>query len=289
MFQSVIDRLRGKKKPRANPIGPECFTVAKRRGAAPEVEDFGGYETRNESTLRLITDAIGRHGIESFDRIRVNTSDFPATDGKTLSYSTETGNFDLCCPDYVYDHWRQVALDDYETTCNRLLAIEEPPRTGKLGWRGAETNAVRRTLIDSYGGSPLFDVEMVQWDRSDPDNLSAPNFLSIEEQARRWRFILDLEGYGYSARLKLLFFAPRAIFLQDRPGKDLCFETIRPWVHYVPVEADLSDLEEKTRYLAARPDIEQAIIAAAQANARANLTRDNAINRWAAILMRGSR
>ena len=181
-----------------------------------------------------------------------------------------------------------MGLHDYEDVCNCLLAIGDPPRTGKLGWRGAETTTVRRLLVDNYSGSPLFDVDMVQWDRSDPDNLTAPNFLSIEEQVRRWRFILDLEGYGFSARLKFLLFAPRVVFLQDRVGKDLCFETIRPWVHYVPVEAGLSDLEEKTRYVAARPDLERAIIEAAQANARANLTRDAAIKRWAAILMRKS-
>ena len=39
------------------------------------VVDFGGYETRNESTITLIKRAIEKHDVPDFDWVLVNTGD----------------------------------------------------------------------------------------------------------------------------------------------------------------------------------------------------------------------
>jgi hypothetical protein len=65
-----------------------------------------------------------------------------------------------------------------------------------------------------------FDCELIDWDRSDPNNLKAKNFVSFHDQIARWRYLIDIEGTGYSGRFKLLLSAPRLVFLQERPHKE---------------------------------------------------------------------
>ena len=253
------------------------------------VEDFGGYETRNESTIRLIRTAIERHHVGDFDWILVNTGDETIA-GKTpnhplFSYCTDSDNFDFCCPDFAFDHWRQTGLDDYEETRLKISALDDPPLTDKLGWRGANTHPSRVNLIDNFK-SPALDLEWVHWNRQNPDKLTASNFLSFEDQIRKFRYLIDVEGKGYSARLKLLLASPRVVFVQDRLYKDLCFETMKPWEHFVPVKRDFSNLTLMVFYVSQHPELEESIKKNARAYSLEYLSRDAAIKKWAELLSR---
>jgi hypothetical protein len=252
------------------------------------VQDFGGYETRNPSTLRLITDAVEAYGIGNFDWVLVNTGDQPInaeTPYPIFSYSTTTDNFDFVCPDFIYDHWKQTGLDDYEETRLRIGANNDPPQTNKLGWRGAHTHA-SRIALQRFTNPNLYDIRLITWDRKNPDKLQSQNFMSFEQQIQDWRFLIDVEGVGYSARLKLLLCAPRVVFVQDRPFKDLCFRDMVPWVHYVPAARDFSDLEEKVQKLLHDPQLENEIKTNARMFANTYLTRAAAVKEWAMILAR---
>ena len=109
-------------------------------------------------------------------------------------------------------------MDDYEATCARVSGLG-PAQTNMLGWRGANTHPSRIPLV-ALNDKAIFDTEFIVWDRTNPNKLQASNFLSFEEQVARWRFLIDVEGNGYSARLKLLLRCPRVVFIQDRPHKE---------------------------------------------------------------------
>lgn len=254
-----------------------------------EVIDFGGYETRNQSTIKLIQEAVEKFKIPNFDWIFVNTGDRPVDaedfDCKVLSYSTDVKRYDLCCPDFVFDHWSQTGLLDYELERLRLLSLKATPASAKLGWRGAETHFSRSTLISKWGQSDFSDFELIVWDRSDPNHLKAKNFLSFDEQILKWRFLLDVEGVGYSGRLKLLLAANRCVFIQDRPYEEFFFFEMKPWVHYIPVKRDLSDLEEKWEFIISNPQVERDIIAEANQFSTKFLSRSAALEKWRDILL----
>ena len=253
------------------------------------VEDFRGYETRNESTIALIRQAIEKHDVADFDWILVNTGDETISGKKPnhplFSYCTDTDNFDFCCPDFIFDHWRQTGLDDYEETRLRISAMDEPPLTDTLGWRGANTHPSRVNLVENFK-SPVLDLEWVHWNRQNPDKLSAPNFLSFEDQIRKFRYLIDVEGKGYSARLKLLLASPRVVFVQDRPYKGICFASMKAWEHYVPVRRDFSNLPLMVQYISLNPQLEESIKKNARAYAAEHLSRAAAVKKWAELLSR---
>ena len=251
------------------------------------LEDFGGWETRNESCIKLIKSAVDQSDITSSSWIYVNTGDRPVNffwaGYPTLNFSTVTESFSLSCPDFVFDHWSTTGLSDYEVARREISSISTSPSTNRLGWRGAETALIRRQLVANFK-SENFDFELVRWDRSDPNNLKASNFLSIAEQISRWRFLIDIEGTGYSGRLKLFLHSNRAIFIQDRPWKEYFFEKLHPWEHYVPVRRDLSDLIENLEKISSSPHMEQHIVNNARIFAQTYLKRDSAIERWISLI-----
>ena len=136
------------------------------------VDNFGDYETRNSSTLRLILSAIRGFRIGDFPWVLVYIGDDDAptmVEGyPTFSYSTQSANYDHSCPDFVFGHWRQTQLDDYEQTTRELSVVgATPPETDLLGWRGAPTHPFRRTLVD-MAVEQLYDVELINWDTQIP-------------------------------------------------------------------------------------------------------------------------
>ena len=255
------------------------------------VRDFGGYETRNESTQKLLAAAVSEFHVPDFDWIFVNTGDqsIPSVGQVPIfSYCTNTGAFETCCPDFVFDHWRTTGLEDYEATRRWLRAFDADPQNDALGWRGADTHPSRQLFISRcVDGS--FDCSFIEWDRTDPNKLTAKNFLSFEDQIRNWRFIIDIEGAGYSGRLKLLLSSPRVVLIQKRPFEEFFFPELTPWVHFVPVERDFSDLNHNLKILRENPSLEASIIQSARDFADRRLTRQAAVTRWALMLEKRSR
>lgn len=276
----------------------EGFAFCQTDGAL-RFHNFHSYETRNASTFTIVADALTSYDVPDFDWVLVNTGDrddwawlensldqnrrVVAADGrrfKVLSYCfSSPANYIDAVPDFVYDHWRQTGMDNYEETCSRVTAIGSP-QTNLLGWRGADSHPGRKPLVD-LDDKESFDVEFVIWDRSDPDRLTAANYLSFEEQVSRWRFLVDAEGNGYSGRLKLLLRCPRVVFVQDRPYKEDFFPHLVPWQHYVPVSRDFSDLRSNMQIVLGDPALERLIIESARDFAQTYLTRQAAEKRWA--------
>jgi hypothetical protein len=270
------------------PERPYSNFAVRKESDVVQVDDFGGIETRNRSTIKLLLAAVEKFHIGDFPWLVAHTGDHDAPTFAggypTFSYSTTTANYDNACPDFIFDHWTQTQVDDYEQTARDLAAIgATPATTDLLGWRGAATNQARNTLV-ALDDKIDFDVELVSWDTSNPDRHTCSNFVSLPDQVRRWRYLIDLEGYGYSGRLKLLFFSRRLVFLQQRPAAEWYFPDLKPWVHYVPVRRDLADLPTALRLVKDHPELERRITADALRFAQLRLTRAAALERWAELL-----
>lgn len=253
---------------------------------------------RNPSAMDMIHLALASYTGPDIDWVIVNVSDrddfdwimsrrltngwVRGDDGRIhamLSFCTSLGRFEFVMPDFIFDHWRSTGLHDYEATASRFLAMGDA-QTDQIGWRGAATHEARNNLVALHDGK-RFDFEFVHWDRTDEQRLKAPNFMSLEQQVVRWRYLLDVEGNGYSARLKLLLRAPRVVFVQERPYLDDAWVGLTAWRHYVPVKRDFSDLADNYHRLRSDPGLEQLILDSARDFARANLTRAAALQRIA--------
>ena len=265
------------------------FAVRKKDDSLSFV-DGRNYESRNEHTKRIISDVVGIHRVPDFDWVLVNTDDMDLYKTffgyKVLCFSTADDDYSQAVPDYTFSGGPEVGINDYGEACNVMEAsgngIHE---TDALGWRGALTHINRRLLVQFHDGID-FDTLYIDWDyaKGVPDNRVCPNFVSLTDHPRRWRFLMDVEAYGWSGRLKFLFFSNRVVFLHDRPYREWYFPLLKPWVHYVPVKRDMSDLRDNLARVKGDRGLEESIRSNAMDFAKKNLTRGKAYERWAEVL-----
>ena len=83
----------------------------------------------------------------------------------------------------------------------------------------------------------------------------------------RHRYLIDIEGgngqpTGFSARLMFLVHTRRLLFIAEREFYDWTLNLMEPWVHYVHVKRDLSDLYEKIKWADDHPEEVSAMIEA---------------------------
>lgn len=263
--------------------GFNSLFVCKRNGQLL-FRSMQNYETRNESTAKQIQLADYLYNFEDFDWVLINTDDMSVGNTyenfKIFSYSTQTDDYSHVCPDFIMDAWPQVQIYDYQNEIRNISLVgDSPPSTNLLGWRGAMSHPNRHHLL-RYTDSRFYDIEEIEWDRQNPEKLTCLNYVSLPESVRRWRYLIDVEGRGYSARVKLLLFSKRVLFLQDRPHKEWFYPNMIPWTHYVPVKRDLSDLEEHLRLIRNDVKLEDEIRMQAYQFAINNLQRKHVVERW---------
>jgi Glycosyl transferase family 90 len=259
--------------------------------------DMRGYETRNESVLRLIEQADTAHAAPDFPPLLVHTGDRPMNDGdpswRSAAFSTAEGYVDLPVPDFVFDRWPQSGLADYEGATREIVAAGAAPAiTPKLGWIGnCETNPIRWTLHAlGQAHRDLMEVDHLSWVAgAGADRLATArrletergNYLSLADQVRRWALLIDVEGNGLSGRLKLLLHGGRPLLVQDRPWQEWFMGDLEPMMHYIPVKRDLSDLLDRLRWAISNPEGAARIGRQGQQFALLRLRREDALASWA--------
>ncbi|KAG8907344.1 Glycosyltransferase Family 90 domain containing protein [Tulasnella sp. 403] len=70
--------------------------------------------------------------------------------------------------------------------------------------------------------------------------LKFKEFLTYE-MANQWKYVIDVDGNGWSARFKRLM-STNSLVLKSTIFPEWFMDRIQPWVHYVPVKNDFSDL-----------------------------------------------
>lgn len=249
------------------------------------------WETRGVSIEKLVREAYELSNKPDFNFV-ICTGDKPETlpNKKVFSFSTINDDYNLVVPDFNFDSWPQVGIDSYEEKIKSLMDIGiGDPSTNKLGWIGCETNHNRRKLFDigqNSNNKEFYDFKLMSWNRQNPNKLyeHTTTYKSLEEQVKDWRYLIDLEGNGYSGRLKLFLFTNRLVFVQDRPYKEFWFKDFKPWVHYVPVKRDLSDLDDVFNKIQSNPELETIIKNNARKFALEHLTKQVAIDFYVNLL-----
>lgn len=251
------------------------------------------YESRGISVENMFREAYELSSKPDFNFI-VHTGDWPEfyKDKKTFCFSTTTKKYEETVPDFLFDMWPEIGVASYNKTVDSMIkAGNSTPTYSKIGWIGALTSGVRREMIElSKTDNLIHHTEFIpmNWNRVDPSMLykNTPSYLSLEDQVKRWRYLIDAEGCGWSARLKMFLFSNRVTFLIDRPFEEYWFPKLKPWVHYVPVKRDLSDLEKNLKKLLSDPNLENQIKAQALEFANNNLKREHAVEYYKEIISR---
>ena len=256
-----------------------CLAVKKENGVL-QFMDYGSYEQRNASTIQMIRFADTVYNWNDFNTILVQTDDmynhvrFPGID-LYCSYSKKD-TFQNLIPDFAFGFWPYAQINDYTEMTQQIYKTgQTTPSIMKVGWIGQPTVHVRKLLMEHGQKYPfLFDFF---------DSAKSP-FMNMLELISKYAFLIDAEGNGYSARLKLFFWSKRPLIIIDRPDKEYFFEYLVPWVHYIPVKRDTSDLLENTIWILQNSEKAKVIAENAFAFAMKYLTREAACKQWNAVI-----
>ena len=251
--------------------------------------DYGGYEDRNESTIKLIIDGL-KSNEELFHNkeleILINTSD--QMHENSFSYAHPTNKYKTI-PCFNFDGWRQVGINGFENTVNQIkIEANKIPKSNKVFWSGSigphiPPRMVYKRIADQYPN--LLSCNSIDFIRDNPEKLTAHNFLSLPEHCN-YKYLIDLEGVGYSGRLKFLCFTKRVLFINDRPYKEFWMDGLKDGENCIIVKRDLSNLIEKVEYMESNPELYDVLSKNLYSFAEKTLTKENVNNHIVEVFRR---
>ncbi|TPK95254.1 lipopolysaccharide biosynthesis protein [Mesorhizobium sp. B2-4-12] len=144
-------------------------------------------------------------------------------------------------------------------------AISFTDKLPAVVWRGDLNNPIRTRFLKAVCELSFCDAGSHK--PNAPAEYAKP-FLSISQQ-QRYRYIVSLEGNDVATNLKWIMNS-KSLCLMPPPTYETWFaeRLLEPNVHYVPLEADFSNLAEHVAYFERHPAKAERIIAAANAYCR---------------------
>lgn len=204
--------------------------------------------------------------------------------------TSKTDDFaDVLIP--THDDWCRAVyqetgytIDFQNRTYPRINPIQWHNKIAKVVFRGTTTGAgttpetnKRLRMWELVQNLPkheadLFNVGFVKWNIRPRKNENSPYFdiikrsnypivpfMSTQEQSA-YKYILNVEGHVAAFRLGYEMSFGSIILLVESEWKVWFSHMIHPWIHYVPVKADMSDLVEMVMWCEANQDRCQTIV-----------------------------
>lgn len=153
--------------------------------------------------------------------------------------------------------------------------------------------------IDKSDNLPYLDAGITKWNLRIKKLMNIPElsvvdihslpfdlvpFMSIEEQCK-YKYIVHIDGHVSAFRLSLELKMGNVILLVDSRWKMWYSYLLKPYVHYVPVADDLSDIYEKIRWCKRNDDKCKEIVSNAKKFYETYLQKDGVLDYMQKILI----
>ncbi|KAG9348801.1 hypothetical protein JZ751_029118 [Albula glossodonta] len=160
-------------------------------------------------------------------------------------------------------------------------------------FRGSRTSPERDPLILLSREDPdLVDAEYTKnqaW-KSEKDTLGKPPAKEIPLVDHcRYKYLFNFRGVAASFRLKHLFLCGSLVFHVGEEWLEFFYPQLRPWVHYIPVKQDLSDLRELLQFVKENDGIAQEVAKRGQDFILEHLRMEDVSCYWEKLLTEFSR
>lgn len=206
----------------------------------------------------------------------INTRDWPQISSRqqpipVFSFSKVKGqSHDIMYPAWTFWEGGPAVWPIYPTGLGRWDEQREIiPRTAK-SWpwekkknkgffRGSRTSSERDPLILLSRSNPeLVDAEYTKnqaW-KSEADTLHRPPAKEIRlEDHCDYKYLFNFRGVAASFRFKHLFLCDSVVFHVGSAWLEFFYPAMKPWVHYIPVKEDLSDVRDLLEFAKENDDV----------------------------------
>lgn len=222
-------------------------------------QDFGGYETRNQSMQKLIKESWEKYIKNQIPHKCIKgivyTGDRYKKDIRyenCFSMAGERENYNNLIPSFVFESWEQVGINSYEEKIKSIVKASKEFKSKDIDervfWIGnCNSNPERWKYIDYSKSHPKTTLFLpLKWIRDGKEDLSktTPAFVSLEDHVK-YRVLLDGIPNGYSGRIPYILATGRPVIIHEREFEQWFFYdgTFKPWVHYIPLK-EMKDLDK---------------------------------------------
>lgn len=205
-----------------------------------------GWKTRPDIMLDMFSMFIKDRNIKHLPEIKIDLSDassdlekYPMDNFYTISATIDKAH--LLLPDTYSLCWPECHIDDVFQKCEQIeRAGDLPWFDARLFWRGQNSHWTRKLFVDiASKHEDKIDAHFVE---SVTNGVLPANEMITLEEHTLYKYLIDLSGQGFSARIKYLMFSQRPLFIVNRDYHDWISVDLIPWVHFIPV--DENDLEK---------------------------------------------
>jgi hypothetical protein len=239
--------------------------------------------TRHESVRNLLKMCAEKYGIPDIKGMRFTAADKGANPNRPPVYMSchdkhKHPHFkDFCGPGHTFYKWNLLPHTFEETARQITNAGLSQPTIDKVGWYGRISCTV--TAVEGHTRLHLNHIASKNKDKFDVVNTSRKTYKSMQDLTREYRYLIDVGGNGYSGRLKYLMHSGRPLIVVDRHYVEYFHYDIVPFVHYIPVKTDLSDLLEQEEWMRNNESKCEEIAQNALEFARNNFTKEKILER----------
>ncbi|XP_067856303.1 protein O-glucosyltransferase 1 [Heptranchias perlo] len=191
-----------------------------------------------------------------------------------LSFSKTSEYYDIMYPAWTFWEGGPAVWPIYPTGLGRWDLMRKELKTSAEKWswekkvskgffRGSRTSSERDHLVLLSRKEPLLvDAEYTKnqaW-KSEKDTLGKPPAKEIPlVEHCKYKYLFNFRGVAASFRFKHLFLCGSLVFHVGSEWLEFFYPQLKPWVHYVPVDQDLSDVRELLQFLKENDSIAQEI------------------------------
>ncbi|KAL7012626.1 hypothetical protein ACKWTF_014965 [Chironomus riparius] len=236
----------------------------------------------------------------------INVRDYPqilphyGRQGPVLSFSKTGSYLDIMFPAWAF-YEGGPAIKLYPTGLGRWdlhrdsmsAAAEQYPwikKESKAFFRGSRTSDERDALVLLSRENPeLVDAQYTKnqaW-KSPKDTLGAEpaDEISLEDHCK-YKILFNYRGVAASFRFKHLFLCKSLVFHVGNEWKEFFYDSLKPWVHYVPVDSKSKpeDLEKLIKFFLNHQEIAQEIAERGHEMIWNNLGMDDVECYWRRLL-----
>ncbi|XP_044857961.1 protein O-glucosyltransferase 1 isoform X2 [Mauremys mutica] len=235
------------------------------------------FPARCNGVEHFILEIIGR--LPDMEMV-INVRDYPQVPkwmkpvSPVFSFSKTSEYHDIMYPAWTFWEGGPAVWPIYPTGLGRWDLMREDLRRSAEKWpwkkkiskgyfRGSRTSPERDPLIVLSRENPeLVDAEYTKnqaW-KSEKDTLGKPPAKEIPLVDHcKYKYLFNFRGVAASFRFKHLFLCGSLVFHVGEEWLEFFYPQLKPWVHYIPVKPDLSDVRELLQFVKENDDVAQEI------------------------------
>jgi len=205
-----------------------------------------GYEDRAESIIQMINDTLHKYKINDLE-IYINLMDKPLNNLYFLHFSRTT----ICpintIPNFSFYEWKEVKLKNFFSIKDDILnnQYKWDDKVNKILWSGTDSCNIR-IKFNILKTHEMYEYNLI--------NYGIPHKYYELKDNTKYKYLLDLEGVGYSGRFPYLALTGSCVILlensdQNRDYKLYYDKHFIEDVHYIKIkyneDEDISCINDK--------------------------------------------